>query len=93
MIAKSALIIDLNRNSKPADDVLIQRWFSLSEKERGEHFIESITASRLAAVSQRTIRIWIEYGYIRAIRIGKKYHIELESLKQFIIRGTKEIGE
>ncbi len=93
MTAKSAFIIDLNRDLKSADDVLVQRWFSLSEKERGEHFIESNTASRLAAVSQRTIRAWIEYGHIRAIRIGKKYQIELESIKQFIIRSTKEMGE
>jgi excisionase family DNA binding protein len=64
--------------------ILLERWFSLSDQERTKQFLDTKQASRHMAVSQRTIRFWIEFGNIRAIRIGKKYHIYKNSLVEFI---------
>jgi excisionase family DNA binding protein len=45
--------------------------------------MDTRAAAELAAVSQRTIRFWIESGRILAIRIGYKYQIEIKSLKDY----------
>jgi excisionase family DNA binding protein len=73
------------KNADIAENNLMEFWFSLSPRERSQEFLDTSKASELTAVSQRTIRLWIDSGRIRAIRIGKKYHIHVHSLKTFII--------
>jgi excisionase family DNA binding protein len=69
---------------KYPEQVLLELWFSLSDKERPVQFIDTKTAAQRAAVSPRTIRLWIESGRVNAVHIGKKYQIYTNSLKEFI---------
>jgi excisionase family DNA binding protein len=71
---------------KDSHKALLERWFSLPDKERAKQFLDTKNAARHMAVSQRTIRLWIEYGNIQAIRIGKKYQICTNSLLEFITK-------
>jgi len=57
------------------EQILLNLWFSLPEEQRSAEFVDSRTAAQLAAVSQRTIRAWIESGQVLALRVGKKYQI------------------
>jgi excisionase family DNA binding protein len=75
---KSKLPVDYS------EEALLELWFSLSEKERAEQFLDTRTAAQRTAISQRTIRIWIESGQIQAIKIGKKHQVHASSLKEFI---------
>jgi excisionase family DNA binding protein len=63
---------------------LLKLWFTLPAIERNTQFIDSKTAAELSAVSQRTIRKWIECGSVCALHVGKKYRIHKNSLKEFI---------
>lgn len=68
---------------------LLDLWFSLSAKEKTGEFIDTYTAAQIASVSQRTILSWIDCGRIRALRVGKKYYIQTNSLKKFISLCTR----
>jgi excisionase family DNA binding protein len=69
---------------KYPEQVLLELWFSLSDKERSAQFIDTKTAAQRVAVSPRTIRLWIESGRVNAVQIGKKYQIHTNSLTEFI---------
>jgi excisionase family DNA binding protein len=73
-----------------ADKRLVDFWFALSAKERANEFIDTSTAAELAAVSQRTIRFWIDDGLIQALKVGKKYQIQKRSVKDYIVHCEDE---
>ena len=54
-------------------------------------FVETGDAAKIAGVTARTIRSWLDAGFIVSLRIGKKHWISLDSLKSYILR-TSDFG-
>jgi excisionase family DNA binding protein len=77
----------MTNNDKP---MLIHLWLSMSTSERKQQFIDSRTAAENVGVSQRTIRAWIDYGLIDALRIGKKHRIYTKSLMDYVVSCSEE---
>lgn len=67
-----------------ADEELLSLYLSLSPTNRDEVFISTVQAADLTGVSMRTIQLWAECGTVRAILIGRKYRILLESLREHL---------
>jgi excisionase family DNA binding protein len=63
------------------DEELLSLYLSLSPALREQAFIGTAQAAEITGVSMRTIQLWIESGAVRAIVIGRKYRIVLESLR------------
>jgi excisionase family DNA binding protein len=63
------------------DAELLSLYLSLPPELREGTFINTAQAAAITGVSMRTIQLWIESGAVRAIAIGRKYKIILESLK------------
>jgi len=67
-----------------ADGELLNLYLSLSPESRGKVFITTAHAAEITGVSMRTIQLWIECGAVRAIAVGKKYQVVLESLRAYL---------
>jgi excisionase family DNA binding protein len=63
---------------------LLDVYLTLPHKQREQRFADTASAARITGLTQRTIQLWIEFGAIRAIPIGRKYKIDLESLKAYL---------
>lgn len=68
------------------DAELLNLYLSLSPAAREKIFIDTAQAARITGVSVRTIQLWIESGAVRAILVGSKYRIVLDSLKAHLER-------
>jgi excisionase family DNA binding protein len=66
------------------DTELLSLYLSLPPASREKAFINTSTAAEITGVSMRTIQLWIENGAVRAIVIGRKYRIALESLREHL---------
>jgi excisionase family DNA binding protein len=67
-----------------SNEELLMLYLSLPSQKRGEVFAPTARTAEIAGVSQRTVNLWIHSGLIQAIRIGKKYQVRLESLREFL---------
>ena len=74
----------------PTDEELLRMYLKIPKKERSELFADTARAAELTDLSQRTIQFWIETGAIRAIPIGKKYQVYLESLGDYLKKEAKK---
>lgn len=63
---------------------LLSLYLSLPPERRENVFISTAEAAKITGVSTRTIQLWIECGALRAIVIGRKYRIVLESLEEHL---------
>ena len=63
------------------DAELLSLYLSLPPESREKIFVDTAQAAKITGVSMRTIQLWIEGGAVRAIVIGRKYRIVLESLR------------
>jgi excisionase family DNA binding protein len=68
------------------DAELLSLYLSLPPAPRERAFISTAQAAEVTGVSMRTIQLWIESGAVRAIFIGRKYRIVLESLRGHLER-------
>lgn len=90
IILKQERGINMDRKSSPAiainlkNEELLELYLSLPKKRREERFTDTAHAAEITGLSVRTIQSWIESGVVRAIHIGKKYQIDLNSLKEFL---------
>jgi excisionase family DNA binding protein len=66
------------------DTELLSLYLSLPPASREKTFISTSIAAEITGVSMRTIQLWIENGAVRAIVIGRKYRIALESLREHL---------
>ncbi|MES1243847.1 MAG: helix-turn-helix domain-containing protein [Acidobacteriota bacterium] len=66
------------------DTELLNLYLSLSPAAREMAFASTAQAAQITGVSMRTIQLWIESGAVRAIAIGRKYRVILESLKEHL---------
>ncbi len=65
---------------------LLELYLTLPHKLRQQRFGDTAHAAEITGLTQRTIQLWIEFGAIRAIPVGRKYKIDLESLKEYLKR-------
>jgi excisionase family DNA binding protein len=65
---------------KDQTDALLKQWLSLPPLERDRKFIDTARAAVMAGVTRRTIQAWIDAGEIRALCIGRKLHVDSDSL-------------
>ena len=72
----SALPVPLQPSS---DRDLLSLFLSLPKTERKTQFADTAQTAEIVGMSRRTIQLWIELGQIRAVRVGKKYHVHLGS--------------
>jgi excisionase family DNA binding protein len=63
---------------------LLSLYLSLPLEKRKQKFANTSEAARMVGLSQRTIQLWIEVGFIAAIKIGRKYQVSLESLRDYL---------
>lgn len=63
---------------------LLEIYLTLPHKQREQRFADTSTAAKITGLTQRTIQLWIEFGVISAIPIGRKYKIDLESLVAYL---------
>lgn len=63
---------------------LLEIYLRLPVKQREQRFADTASAAKITGLTQRTIQLWIEFGVIRAIPIGRKYQIDLESLIAYL---------
>jgi len=66
------------------DTELLDIYLSLPPSLRGEKFVTTLQAAQITGVSIRTIQLWIESGAVRAIVIGRKYRVVLDSLRSHL---------
>jgi excisionase family DNA binding protein len=80
----------MNHKSSPTiatnlkNEELLELYLCLPKKRREERFTDTAHAAEMTGLSVRTIQSWIESGVVRAIHIGKKYQVDLNSLKEFL---------
>jgi len=63
------------------DPELLTLYLSLAPAARERTFVRTVRAAEMTGVSMRTIQLWIEIGSVRAIVVGGKYRIVVDSLK------------
>jgi hypothetical protein len=64
---------------------LLDRYLSLSPKRREKLYVDTGRAAELCGRARRTVRYWVECGWVRAVRLGmRNYAVEVASLKAFM---------
>jgi excisionase family DNA binding protein len=74
----------LFETSYPTDAELLNLYLSSSPAVRKNMFITTSQAAEFTGVSMRTIQFWIERGAVRAVMVGRKYRILIQSLREHI---------
>jgi excisionase family DNA binding protein len=75
------------------DTELLDFYLSLPPPLRAEKFVNTSQAAQITGVSIRTIQLWIESGAVRAVIIGRKYKVVLDSLRAHLeIQANKRRG-
>jgi excisionase family DNA binding protein len=67
-----------------SDRDLLVLFLSLSKTERKNQFADTAQTAEIVGMSRRTVQLWIELGQIRAVRVGKKYHVHLDSVHGYL---------
>ena len=83
-LASSMTTGESDNDSDNDSNDLLDVYLTLPHKQREQRFADTASAARITGLTQRTIQLWIEFGAIRAIPIGRKYKIDLESLKAYL---------
>lgn len=65
-------------------DRLLDLYLSLAPDARNARFASTSRVAQALGLSQRTIQSWINKGLVAAIRIGKKYQLDLDSLRAYL---------
>jgi excisionase family DNA binding protein len=70
---------------RPKDEHELLNLFLSSNPEERKALLDSTAgASERFGRSQRTLQLWIEHGYVLAIRIGRNYQIYLPDVEQYL---------
>jgi excisionase family DNA binding protein len=81
---------NVNRNISPTATIdllaeeLLELYLSLPEKQREERFTDTARAAEISGLSVRTIQFWIESGAVQAVSVGRKYRVDLNSLREYL---------
>lgn len=68
----------------PTDEDLFSLYLSLTGEQRRARFATTAQAAKLVGRTQRTVQFWIDHGRIGAMRVGKIYEIDLDSLRRYL---------
>ena len=75
-----------------AAEELLELYLSLPRKQREERFIDTARAAEVAGLSLRTIQFWIETGSVQAVMVGRKYRVDLNSMREYLRGQTHKRG-
>ena len=67
-----------------SDSDLLKLYLSLPQYERRKRFADTAETAEIVGISRRTIQLWIELGQIRAVRVGKKYYVHIDSVHRYL---------
>lgn len=73
-------------SEEPTQEELLDIYLSLSKEHREQRFASTSHVAEMLGLAQRTIQTWVDTGSIRAVRVGKKYQVDLHSLRARLIR-------
>ena len=76
----SALSLPLRNSERD----LIKLFLSLPRPERLLRFADTARTAEMLGMSRRTIQLWIETGQIKAVRIGSKYQVLVDSVHGYL---------
>jgi excisionase family DNA binding protein len=74
--------------SQAASDPLLDLYLTLPPDVRNARFAGTSCAAQLLGLSQQAIHSWINKGHVAAIRVGKKYQVDLASLRAYLLAKT-----
>jgi excisionase family DNA binding protein len=69
-----------NRGKSMEELKLLECYLRLPVSQRENHFVDTAVAAGITGLSRRTIQWWVEIGLVRAVKIGRRYHIDRNSL-------------
>jgi excisionase family DNA binding protein len=72
------------KTSHPTGAELLNMYLSSPPAVREATFMTTAQAAEFTDVSMRTIQFWIESGAVRAVVVGRKYRILIQSLRDHI---------
>ena len=67
-----------------SDSDLLKLYLTLPQGERRKRFTDTAETAAIVGISRRTIQLWIELGQIRAVRVGKKYYVHIDSVHRYL---------
>jgi len=70
--------------ASPTNEELLELYLSMPRRQREERFADTAQAAEITGLSVRTIQSWIESGVVRAIPVGKKYRVDITSLRGYL---------
>ncbi|HEY6331461.1 MAG TPA: helix-turn-helix domain-containing protein [Blastocatellia bacterium] len=72
--------------SASEEDRLLDIYLSLSPALRAQRFADTSRAAQMAGVTPRAIQQWVAAGAVQACLVGKRYRVDLESLRKYLKR-------
>jgi len=79
-------IVRLPVSGDLTDEQLLELYLSLPKRERDEKFADTARAAEITGLSVRTIQFWVECGLVQAVTVGRKYRVDLDSLREHLKR-------
>ena len=70
--------------SELTEESLLDFYLLLPVQQRQERFVDTLRAAEITSLSVRTIQFWIECGRVDAVIIGRKYRVDLSSLRRYL---------
>lgn len=77
-------VLQEDRSSELTDEQLLDFYLMLPKNQRDDLFADTARAAEIVDLTQRTIQLWIDSGFVRAVMIGKKYKVSIESLRKHL---------
>ena len=63
---------------------LLKLFLSLPKRERLLRFADTARTAEMVGMSRRTIQLWIEIGQIKAVRVGSRYQVLVDSVHGYL---------
>ena len=70
--------------AEPTSEDLLSTYLSMPPQQRDRRFVDTARAAEITGLTQRTIQMWIEFGLILAVNVGRKYKVDVNSLKAYL---------
>lgn len=74
----------------PLEEDLLELYLTLPKEQREKRFSDTARAAEITGLSIRTIQFWIESGLVQAVNVGRKYRVDLLSLREHLKRQIHE---
>jgi hypothetical protein len=75
---------------KTEQDKLLQLYCSLPAEERDTQFLSTASIAEKYGLPPRTVQHWIDYRWIAALKIGRKYKVYAPSVIDFLHRCARQ---